>query len=86
MTALARAHAWSELLESGTVASISDLARRVNVDSPIIDRILSLTTLPPDIVEAIRHGREPGGRSLAKLTKSLPEDWVSSAMGGLSLL
>ena len=76
ITALARAFAWTEMLERGEVASISDLARRLEVDSSYIGRILRLTTLAPDIVEAILQGQEPNGLSLAKLTKTLPEDWA----------
>lgn len=58
------------------MASISDLARRLEVDSSYIGRILRLTTLAPDIIESILQGQEPSGLSLAKLTKTLPEDWA----------
>ena len=75
MLALARAHRWSRMLERGEVASISDLARRLDVDPSFIGRILRLTTLAPDINEAILQGQEPNGLSLAKLTKTLPEGW-----------
>ena len=81
VTALARAFAWSELLESGEVASISDLARRLGVDSSYVGRILRLTTLAPDIAEALLQGREPGGLSLARLTKTLPPDWAEQRAG-----
>jgi hypothetical protein len=76
ITALARAFAWTEMLERGEVASISDLARRLKVDSSYIGRILRLTTLAPYIIESILQGREPNGVSLAKLTQTLPEDWA----------
>nr|WP_164083933.1 hypothetical protein [Dichelobacter nodosus] len=39
-------------------------------------RILKLTTLAPDIVEALINGEEPNGLSLAKLTQIFPEDWA----------
>ena len=39
-------------------------------------RILKLTTLAPDIVEALINGEEPNGLSLAKLTQTFPEDWT----------
>ena len=38
-------------------------------------RILKLTTLAPEIVEAIINGKEPDGLSLAKLIRSFPEAW-----------
>jgi len=73
--ALARAFSWAEILESGQVKSISELARNLEVDGSYVSRILRLTTLAPDIVEAIINGEEPDGLSLAKLTKPFPEEW-----------
>jgi hypothetical protein len=40
-----------------------------------VTRILKLTTLAPDIVEAIINGEEPNGLSLARLTRAFPEEW-----------
>jgi hypothetical protein len=73
--ALARAFSWAEILETGQVKSISELARNLEVDSSYVTRILKLTTLAPDIVEAIINGEEPDGLSLAKLIQSFPEEW-----------
>jgi hypothetical protein len=73
--AMARAFSWAEILESGQVKSISELARSLEVNGSYVTRILKLTTLAPDIVEAIINGEEPDGLSLAKLTRTFPEDW-----------
>jgi hypothetical protein len=73
--ALARAFSWVEILETGQVKSISELARNLEVDSSYVTRILKLTTLAPDIVEAIINGEEPDGLSLARLIQSFPEEW-----------
>lgn len=73
--ALARAHRWQRLLDEGEVSSISELARRFKVDPSYVSRIMRLTLLAPDIVEAILKGREPSGLSLAKLTKIIPIHW-----------
>ena len=73
--ALARALSWAEVLESGQVKSISELARNLEVDGSYVTRILKLTTLAPDIVEAIINGEEPDGLSLARLTRAFPEEW-----------
>jgi hypothetical protein len=73
--ALARAFSWAEILETGQVKSISELASNLEVDSSYVTRILKLTTLAPDIVEAIINGEEPDGLSLAKLIQSFPEEW-----------
>jgi hypothetical protein len=73
--ALARAFSWAEILESRQVKSISEPARNLEVDGSYVIRILKLTTLAPDIVEAIINGEEPDGLSLARLTRSFPEEW-----------
>ena len=73
--ALARAFSWAEILESGQVKSISELARSLEVDGSYVTRILKLTTLAPDILEAIINGEEPDGLSLAKLIRSFPDEW-----------
>jgi hypothetical protein len=74
--ALARAHRWRKLLESGQFRSIEELAHAVKLDSSYVGRILRLTLLAPDIIMAILEGREPSGLSLGKLMKTLPLDWV----------
>jgi len=73
--ALAKAHRWQEQLESGEYTSIEDLARAVGVDRTYAGRILRLTSLAPDIIEAILRGDEPEGISLARLHNDLPICW-----------
>jgi hypothetical protein len=46
----------------------------LEVDGSYVTRILKLTTLAPDIVEAIIDGEEPDGLSLAKLIRTFPEE------------
>ena len=76
LQALGRAFSWADILESGQIKSISELARTLDVDGSYVARILKLTTLAPDIVEALINGEEPNGLSLAKLTQTFPEDWA----------
>ena len=73
--ALAKAYAWQEQLESSKYACIEDLARANRVDRTYVSRILRLTGLAPDIVEAILRGDEPNGLSLRKLKDDLPVCW-----------
>jgi len=80
--AIAKAHHWQEQLESGEYPSIEDLARAVGVDRTYVGRMLRLTSLAPDIIEAILRGDEPArrsgaktGLSLRKLQKNLPARW-----------
>jgi hypothetical protein len=73
--ALARGHRWQEQLEAGKHASIDDLAKEHTVDRSYVGRMLRLTSLAPDIVEAILRGDEPEGMSLEKLRRELPVVW-----------
>jgi len=43
--------------------------------SNVRERMLRLTSLAPDIIEAILRGKEPEGMSLEKLRKDLPVAW-----------
>jgi len=73
--AVARAHRWKDLLERQCFPSISALASTVGQDSSYVMRILRLTYLAPDIIEAIMRGNEPSGLSLERLTKTLSMGW-----------
>ncbi len=72
---LAKAHAWLELLETGKVATASQLAEKFNLDKSYVGRILRLASLAPDIQKAIIDGQEPDGLSLTKLKRAIPADW-----------
>jgi hypothetical protein len=76
MTNVARAHQWAEALSNGTVGSVSDLAKRLNLDLSYVNRMLRLAFLAPDIVEAILRGQEPSGLSVRRLCKYIPESWA----------
>jgi len=51
------------------------LAKDVGCDRTYVGRMLRLTSLAPDIIEAILCGNEPDGLSLEKLRKNLPVRW-----------
>ena len=58
-------------------AMIKAIARafRWRIDHGYVGRILRLTLLAPDIVEAIVVGRQPGMMTLAVLMQAFPMDW-----------
>ncbi|GAB4178748.1 MAG: hypothetical protein Fur0032_19270 [Terrimicrobiaceae bacterium] len=58
--ALGRAFSWADILESGQIEFISELARTLDVDGSYVALILKLTTLAPDIVEALINGERIG--------------------------
>jgi hypothetical protein len=73
--ALARAHRWKRMPEEGTYRSAAEIAEAESVTRSFINRMLRLTLLAPDIVEAIPEGRQSKGLQLEELTRSLPSKW-----------
>lgn len=75
--ALARAHHWRELIESGKYGSAAELARAERVNDSYVSRILRLTLLAPDLVEHILDGRQPRTLELNQLMSAFPCEWSS---------
>ena len=73
--ALVRAHWWRRRIESGQAKSITDLAEQERVTVAYVCRLLPLTCLAPDIVEAILDGRQPKGLRLAEMLGNGPPVW-----------
>jgi hypothetical protein len=73
--ALVRAHRWRRRIESGQARSIADLAEQEGITVAYVCRLLPLTCLTPDIVEAILDGRQPKGLRLAELLGNGPLAW-----------
>ena len=62
------------MLEDGRYASIAELARAEKINESYVCRVLRLTLLAPDIVEAVLDGRRPD-MTLPMLMGALPEVW-----------
>jgi hypothetical protein len=73
--ALVRAHRGRRRIESGQAKSITDLAEQEGVTDAYVCRLLPLTCLAPDIVEAILDGRQPKGLKLAEMLRNGPLAW-----------
>ena len=50
--------------------------KRERVNAGYMSRVLRLTLLAPDIVEAILDGRQPEGMRLEDLLEAFPVEWV----------
>lgn len=72
--AIARAHRWKRLLESGRFVSVTELAEAEKINQSYLCRVLRLTLLAPDIVEAILDGRQPV-LQLDALMSPFPASW-----------
>ena len=73
--ALARAHRWNKLLESGRYGSAAELATAEKINPSYVSRVLRLTLLAPDLVEAIVEGRQVDSIETAMLLKPFSSDW-----------
>ena len=73
--ALARAFRWRRLLETGVHTTIDDLATAERINASYVSRILRLTLLAPDIVEAILDGRQPAAMTVKELMQQVQVVW-----------
>jgi hypothetical protein len=78
--ALARAHRWRRLIESGDYASITELAKAERVNESYACRLLRLTLLSPTIVTEILNRRHDANVMLKDLLKPLPARWDAQAV------
>ena len=77
LNARARAYRWQRMLDDGRYRSVSELATAEKLDRGYLGRILMLTLLAPDIVEAIMDGRQPAELGVHVLREGFPEEWTA---------
>lgn len=81
--ALARAHRWQKMLDAGRYQTVRDLAEAENINPSYVARVLRLTLLAPDIVEAILDGRhDPERVTLDQLMEPFPVVWTDQGDRG----
>ena len=73
--AIARAFRWRDMLESGEYSTIREIAAVERINETYVGRVLRLTLLAPDIVEAILNGRQPSELQLEDLLRRFPVGW-----------
>ena len=73
--ALARGHRWLAMLESGEAISLREIAALEGVDNSYVSRMVNLTTLAPDIVDAILLNELPDHLTLFDLAVDPPALW-----------
>jgi hypothetical protein len=77
--ALARAFRWKRMLESGEFATIAELAEREGIAPSYMTRVLRLTLLAPDIVEAIMDGKQEPEVTLRRLLEPFTQEWAKQS-------
>jgi len=75
--ALARAFRWKRMLESGEFVTIGDLASKEGIGPSYVTRVIRMTLLAPDIIEAIVEGQQGPEVTLAGLLEPFPAEWVA---------
>ncbi|MPY72250.1 MAG: hypothetical protein GEU92_19505 [Alphaproteobacteria bacterium] len=73
--ALARAHRWRRMLEHGKYATLGEISKAEKVNASYLSRVMRLSLLAPDVVEAILDGRLREGIQLTDLLEPLPMGW-----------
>ena len=72
------------MLEERRYRSAAEIAEAESVTRSFVSRLLRLTLLAPDIVEAILEGRHPKGMQLEELTDAIPSEWEKQGKAHLS--
>jgi hypothetical protein len=73
--AVARAFRWQRLLEDGTYGCLDEIAKAERIGASFVSRIIRLSLLAPDIVDAILDGRQPAHLTLKDLMCPFPVSW-----------
>ena len=76
LKALARGFRWRKLLETGDFSTIEEIAEAESINPSYVSRVLRMTLLTPEIVEAILAGRQPEGLTMARAMQPFPVEWV----------
>jgi hypothetical protein len=77
--AIARAYRWRGMIEHGEYASVTEVAAAEKINQSYVCRVLRLTLLAPDLVEAILDGRHPSRLQLRTLLNPFPSEWNAQA-------
>ena len=64
------------VLETGACSTIKEIADLEKIAETYVGRVLRLTLLAPDLVEAVLNGRQPASVTLAVLMKPFAVEWT----------
>ncbi|MEX2453684.1 MAG: hypothetical protein WD470_03215 [Rhodospirillaceae bacterium] len=73
--ALARAHRWRRMLDEGKYATLGEISKAEKINASYLSRVMRLSLLAPDVVEAILDGRLRDGIQLADMLEPIPMGW-----------
>ncbi|MBP9904544.1 MAG: site-specific recombinase resolvase [Rhodoferax sp.] len=76
LVGLSRAFYWNSLLDAGVMKSGSEIARRECLHPSVVNELLRLTLLAPDIITQLMCGHQPRRLTLMWFQRNrLPVDW-----------
>ena len=75
LKALARGFRWKKVLQEGDYQTLEEIADAENINPSYVSRLLRMTLLAPDIVEAILAGRQPPALTMARAMQPFPCSW-----------
>ena len=75
LKAVVRTHRWREMLESGKYPSAAELVKAEKVNDFYLSRVLQITLLAPEIIEAIVCGQQPSTLQVDDIRKPRPARW-----------
>lgn len=75
LKALARGFRWRKLLEAGDFSTIEELADAESINQSYVSRVLRMTLLAPDLVDAILAGRQTVELTMDRAMRPFPLGW-----------
>lgn len=76
LQALARAFYWQRLIDTGAMRRPKDIARAEGLNLGLVNEMLRLTLLAPDIIERAMAGRQPGRLTPTWCQRNHRADWT----------
>lgn len=78
LTALAKAFHWQRLIDKGVCKSGTEIAKREALDLTVVNELLRLTRLDPQIIEDILEGTQPACFTLHWFSRNaMPVQWFA---------
>lgn len=75
ISALGKAFSWQRMLDEGKYESPKELAEKEKVEVTHMYRVMRLTLLAPDIIEAVLNGKQPRTLTLQNVVRGFPISW-----------
>ena len=75
ISALGKAFSWQRMLDEGKYQTPKELAEKEKVEVTHMNRVMRLTLLAPDIIEAVLNGKQPRTLTLQNVVRGFPISW-----------